>query len=364
MSAASPSDDLSSPTVAAPPVPVTVAPHQTPAAQAAGALLLSRLAFGLVALVAVVALLMVIALWQKVGGMKEQLARQSADAIAQSMEARTLARQASDTVRDAAARVALVETRVAEVALQRSQLEELIQSLSRSRDENLVVDIDSAVRLSLQQAQVTGSVEPLLAALKAGDQRIARAAQPRLAPLQRAMQRDADRLRSSASTDSAEALQKLDELMRGVDDLPTLNAVAVRGTGANAWQAEPIPADAPWWQRALLTVRGELRSLVRVGRIQSPEAILLAPEQSYFLRENLKLKLLNARLSLLSRQMEATRTELAQVTVSLNRYFDPASRRTQAAATQLQQLQSLVKTTEAVRIDDTLTALATAAAGR
>jgi uroporphyrin-3 C-methyltransferase len=365
MSAASPSDDLSSPATAAnAPVPATVAPHQTPAAKAAGALLLSRLGLGLIALVAVVALLMAIALWQRVSGMKEQLARQSADALAQSMEARTLARQASDTVRDASARVALVETRVAEVALQRSQLEELIQSLSRSRDENLVVDIESAVRLALQQAQVTGSVEPLLAALKAGDVRISRAAQPRLAPLQRAMQRDADRLRSSASTDNAEALQKLDELMRGVDDLPTLNAVAVRGTGTNAWQVEPIPADAPWWRRVLLTIRGEARSLVRVGRIQSPEAILLAPEQSYFLRENLKLKLLNARLSLLSRQMDATRSELAQVTASLNRYFDPASRRTQAAATLLQQLQAQVKTTEAVRIDDTLAALATAAAGR
>ncbi len=365
MSAASPSDDLSSsPAAATTPVPATVAPHQTPAAKAAGALLLSRLGLALVALVALASLLMTIALWQKVSGMKEQLARQSADAIAQSMEARTLARQASDTVRDASARVALIETRVAEVALQRSQLEELIQSLSRSRDENLVVDIESALRLALQQAQVTGSVEPLLAALKAGDVRIARAAQPRLAPLQRAMQRDADRLRSSASTDNAEALQKLDELMRGVDDLPTLNAVAVRGTGANAWQVEPIPADAPWWRRVLLTIRGEMRSLVRVGRIQSPEAILLAPEQSYFLRENLKLKLLNARLSLLSRQMDTTRSELAQVTASLNRYFDPASRRTQAAATLLQQLQAQVKNTEPVRIDDTLTALTTAAAGR
>lgn len=364
MSAASPSDDLSPPSAVSAPVPAALAPHQTPAAQAAGALILSRIGFGLLALLTVFTLIATIALWQKVSGMKEQLARQSADAIAQSMEARALARQASDTVRDSAARVALIETRVAEVALQRSQLEELIQSLSRSRDENLVIDIESAVRLALQQAQVTGSVEPLLAALKGGDLRISRAAQPRLAPLQRAMQRDADRLRSSASTDNAEALQRLDELMRSVDDLPTLNAVAVRGTGANAWQVEPIPSDAPWWRRVLLTVRGEARSLVRVGRIQSPEAVLLVPEQSYFLRENLKLKLLNARLSLLSRQVDATRTELAQVAASLNRYFDPASRRTQAAATLLQQLQQQVKTTEPVRIDDTLAALATAAAGR
>ncbi|MDQ0587146.1 uroporphyrinogen-III C-methyltransferase [Variovorax paradoxus] len=363
MSAASPSDDFSPPSAAAP-VPATLAVAQSLESQAAAARTLSRIGFGLLALVALAALAMAISLWQKVGGMQEQLARQSADALAQSLEARTLARQAIDTVRDTAARTALTETRVAEVALQRSQLEELMQSLSRSRDENLVVDIESAVRLALQQAQVTGSAEPLLAALKSGDLRIARAAQPRLAPLQRAMQRDADRLRSSASADGGEALQKLDELMRSVDDLPPLNAVATRGSGLNAWQPEPIPADAAWWERVLLTVRAEARSLVRVGRIERPEAVLLAPDQTYFLRENLKLKLLNARLSLLSRQVDAARSELATVATSLNRYFDPASRRTQAAATQLQQLQALVKTSEAPRIDDTLSALATAAAGR
>jgi len=367
MSAASPPDDFSPSSTAAAataPVPATMAVSQSPESLAAAAKTLSRIAFGLLALVALAALVIAIALWQRVSGMQEQLARQSAEAQAQSLEARTLARQAMVTVRDTAARAALTETRVAEVALQRSQLEELMQSLSRSRDENLVVDIESAVRLALQQAQVTGSVEPLLAALKSGDLRIARAAQPRLAPLQRAIQRDADRLRSSASADNGEALQKLDELMRGIDDLPPLNAVAMRGSGLNAWQPEPIPADAAWWERALLTVRGELRSLVRVGRIERPEAVLLAPDQTYFLRENLKLKLLNARLSLLSRQMDTARSELATVAASLNRYFDPASRRTQAAATLLQQLQAQVKNVEPPRIDETLAALTTAAAGR
>ncbi|MET0210357.1 MAG: uroporphyrinogen-III C-methyltransferase, partial [Burkholderiaceae bacterium] len=241
------------------PVPVPV-----PASRAAGAadaaLLLSRIAFGLLALVAIVALVVALTLWQKVSSMQEQLARQSADSLAQATEARTLARQAQETVRDTAARLALAETRVGEVALQRSQLEELMQSLSRSRDENLVVDIESAVRLALQQAQVTGNAEPLLAALKAGDQRIARAAQPRLVPLQRAMQRDADRIRANASTDNGEALQKLDELARSVDELPTLNAVAVRSPGAGPELAEAVPADAPWWQRALRVVRQEARS--------------------------------------------------------------------------------------------------------
>ena len=328
-----------------------------------GAVMLTRIAMGLLAILALIALVIGMVLWQKVNGMQEQLARQSADSLAQSLEARTLARQANDTVRDTAARLTLAESRVAEVALQRSQLEELMQSLSRSRDENLVVDKESAQRLALQQAQATGNIEPLLAALRAADQRITRAAQPRLAPLQRAVQRDADRLRANASGDGSDALRRIDELMRSVDELPTVNALSVRG-GGDPLQVEPLPADAPMWQRVLAAVRAEARSLVRVGRIERPEAVLLAPDQTFFLRENLKLKLLSTRAALLSRQVDAARTELSAVSMALNRYFDPSSRRVQAAATLLQQLQLQVKTTEAPRIDDTLAALATAAAGR
>ena len=330
---------------------------------AIGAIMLTRIAMGLLAILALVALVIGMVLWQKVNGMQEQLARQSADSLAQSLEARTLARQANDTVRDTAARLTLAESRVAEVALQRSQLEELMQSLSRSRDENLVVDMESPLRVALQQAQATGNIEPLLAALRAADLRITRAAQPRLAPLQRAVQRDADRLRANASGDGSDALRRIDELMRSVDELPTVNALSVRG-GGDPLQAEPLPADAPMWQRVLAAVRAEARSLVRVGRIERPEAVLLAPDQTFFLRENLKLKLLSTRAALLSRQVDAARTELSTVSMALNRYFDPSSRRVQAAATLLQQLQLQVKTTEAPRIDDTLAALATAAAGR
>ena len=359
MSAASPNEDALTDTASRASVPVP-----SPPPHAAAALLLSRVALGLLTLLALAAFVIALVLWQKVNGMQEQLARQSGDALAQSLEARTLARQAADTVRDTAARVALTETRVAEVALQRSQLEDLMQSLSRSRDENLVGDVESTVRMALQQSQVTGNVEPLLAALKAGDLRISRAAQPRLAPLQRAMQRDADRLRSGASNDSAEALQKIDDLMRGVDELPPLNQVTTLRNGAGALQAEAPPSGAPWWERFFYTVRSEARSLVRVARIERPEAVLLTPDQTFFLRENLKLKLLNARLALLSRQVDTARGELANVTASLNRYFDPASRRVQAAATLLQQLQIQVRATEPTRIDETLAALATAAAGR
>ena len=111
-------------------------------------------------------------LWQKLNHIQEQLARQSADSGALANQAQATAREAQDLARDAAARLTVAETRLGEVALQRTQLEELMQSLSRSRDETLVVDIESALRLAQQQAELAGNLQPLVVALKSAQQRI------------------------------------------------------------------------------------------------------------------------------------------------------------------------------------------------
>lgn len=302
-------------------------------------------------------------LWQKLSGMQEQLARQSAETGSQSVEARAVARQAQELARETAARVAVFDTRLSEVALQRTQLEELMQSLSRSRDENLVVDIESSIRLAQQQAQLTGSVEPLLAALKSADQRVTRAAQPRLTPLQRAIGRDIDRIKSSAVSDTPGLLVKMDELVRLADELVLANAVAPTAGPA---PAKPAAGDAfpSWWKHSVQVLLDEARGLLRVSRIEHPEAAMLSPEQSFFLRENFKLKLLNARLGLLARQLDSSRSDLAAAAASLARYFDASARKTQTAANLLQQVQSQMKTLQLPRVDETLAALTTAAAGR
>jgi len=336
-----------------------LAAPETPVTASAGS---NRLMLGLGA-VAVVALLSSGFLWQKIAGIQSQLARQSADTGAQSQEARAVAKQAQELARDTAARVAVFDARLSEVALQRTQLEELMQSLSRSRDENLVVDIESSIRLAQQQAQLTGSVEPLLSALKSADQRVSRAAQPRLNPLQRAISRDIDRIKSASVSDTPGLLVKLDELVRLADELVLANAVASDKTlGLVKPQAgAPMPS---WWKQSWQVVLDEARGLVRVSRIEQPEAALLSPEQSFFLRENFKLKLLNARLGLLARQLDSSRSDLNSASVTLGKYFDASSRKTQTAVGLLQQVQSQMKTLQLPRVDETLAALTTAAAGR
>ena len=82
------------------------------------------------------------------------------------------------------------------------------------------------------------------------------------------------------------------------------------------------------------------------------------------MRENLKLRLLNARLGLLSRQIDSSRADLGTAGAAMNRYFDTGSRKTQTAVTLLQQVQGQMRSLEIPRIDETLAALSTAAAGR
>jgi uroporphyrin-3 C-methyltransferase len=337
-----------------------VAPLPQPPIRKEGAASRAALLFSIV--LSLAALASSALLWQKLSTIQEQLARQSADSGANAIEARALARQAQELARETAARQAVADSRLGEVALQRTQIEELMQSLSRSRDENLVVDIESALRLAQQQAQLTLSVEPLLAALRTADQRLARAGQPRLARVRAAIARDIERIKSAGVADVPGLLVKLDDLIRQVDDLPLTNAVA--SAAAAASRKQPPPAPQQWWQQALAVLREEARALVRVSRIDQPEAVLLAPEQAFFLRENLKLKLLNARLGLLARQTASTRADVASAAAALNKYFDPASRRTQQAAATLQQLQSQLRTVDLPPVDETLAVLATAAAGR
>ena len=334
------------------------------------------------ALLAGAALLVSGLLWQKLGNIQQELAKRSLESGAQSIEARTLAKAAQDATRELTARLALQENRISEVSLQRTQLEELMQSLARSRDENLVVDIESALRLAQQQAQLTGSAVPLIAAMTSASERLQRAAQPRLNPLQRALTKDLERIKTASLTDVPVLMIKIDELTRMADELPVANAMTVNpsvrqgtATAALAIGAENMSATSVlgWFDRqrvesvareAVQAVREEARKLLRVSRIEQPEAALLSPEQSFFLRENLKLRLLNARLGLLSRQTDTARADLANASAWIVKYFDQNARKTQVASQLLQQIQSQLKTGELPRLDETMAALATAAAGR
>ncbi|ARU05252.1 hypothetical protein CCO03_11690 [Comamonas serinivorans] len=297
-------------------------------------------------------------LWQRLSTVQEQLARQNLDAGNQSVEARTLARQAQEQAAEAGTRVSQLEGRVSELATQRAQIDALLHAASRSADDSLVADLEASLRMAQEQTQLTGSASPLLAALQSAQRRVAASTVPNAARIQRALTGDIARIKAMPTTDTAVVLARLDEMTRRIDHLPTLHD-ARQSAGQASGAEDAVTADS-WLSQGLARFWQQIRSLVRVSVIESPEAALLTPEQTDNLRAALKQRLQGARMGMLARQPEAVRGDLTAVAELLRRYFDPGARQTQASLATIEQLRDEVLQWGTPRIDDSLAALAAA----
>ena len=307
----------------------------------------------LVVLAAVVA-----ALWYdtrgRIGATQEELARRLQDIEAESRAARTLGRQAQDGLRDAQARVSALETRLAESQSQQIALEALYQELSRNRDEWQLAEIEQVLAIAQQQLQLSGNVRAALLALQLAENRLSRADRPQFLPVRRALTRDIERLKALPALDLPGLSLALDRLASSVDALPlAFDERVERGAAAKDARAP----EAGYLERLGGEVWRELRQLVVVRRIDAPEPPLVPPPQAYFLRENLKLRLLNARLELLTRDEAGYREDLRTAQAWIQRYFDTKAKASQAALAQLKQLSAASVSFEPPSIADSLEAV-------
>lgn len=273
----------------------------------------------------------------RIGATQEELARRLRDIEADAREARTLSRQAQESAREIQVKLGALEGKLADAQSQQVALEVLYQELSRNRDEWQLAEIEQVLAIAGQQLQLSGNVRAALLALQLAESRLARTDRPQFLAVRRALARDIERLKALPAVDLPALSRQLDALVAGVDALP----LAFDGRSERAEQKpKPPAAEQGAVSRLAAEVWRELRALVIVRRVDAPEPPLLAPAQIYFLRENLRLRLLSARLALLARNQSAYQEDLRAAQQWLQRYFDPRARATQSAQAQLRQLQA------------------------
>jgi uncharacterized protein HemX len=126
---------------------------------------------------------------------------------------------------------------------------------------------------------------------------------------------------------------KIDGIIAQTDTLPlpVSETLPVRVARAR-------PLDETGMARVARDFWEEMKGLVRIREIETPDTMLLAPAQSYFLRENLKLRLLAARMALLARDEATFREDLRAAQAWIGKYFDPKAKPTVAAVTALKQV--------------------------
>ncbi|WP_354682070.1 fused uroporphyrinogen-III synthase HemD/membrane protein HemX [Cupriavidus necator] len=312
-------------------------------------------------------------LQQRVDHLTDELARrqQSNDALVQ--ESRVLTRNAQDTVKELQAKVGALESQVGETRDKQVALEQVYQDLMRNRDDWEIAEIQQLLTNAGQQLQLTGNVQVALAALQSADARLARTDKPQYNLLRRAIARDIARMKAVPDTDLTGAAIKLDEAINQVDVLPLLSsermlerseasarkdAARTNGTnGANGASAPATNGNGGWFTRLWDYLREELAQVIRIRKVDDAEALLLSGDQGWFLRENVKLRLLNARLALLSRNEPVFRNDLAAAQAMIGRYFDTKSRRVQGVLTLLKQAQAGAVTVQLPTMAESLGAL-------
>jgi uroporphyrin-3 C-methyltransferase len=308
------------------------APPPAPQAASAGA---SR---WLVAAVAVLAIVAALAAWIDDRRDRQMLRAEVAERLA-GIEASTHAAAKAQTqlasdLQDAQAKLALVETRIAESQTQQAALEALYRDLAPSRDEIALSEIEQVLLVASQQLQLAGNVPAALTALQIADAKLQRLEKPQFVPLRRALSRDMDQLRAVPYVDIAGISVKLDQAIAAVGTLP----LAMDERLPVSAPAAPATTEEPAWMRLAHEMWAEVKQLVRIEVADRPAAPLVPPPQEYFLRENLRLRLLSARIAALNRDAASYRADLGAAAEWVKTYFDTRQKSVQALQATIRQL--------------------------
>jgi uroporphyrin-3 C-methyltransferase len=329
--------------------------------------------WAIVALIAVAAL--VLAAWQaynsrlEIEGLRQELAKRLAESDAQSKAGRIAADQTREATREASVKIGVLEAKLAESQSQQIALEALYQDLSRNRDEWAFAEIEQTLLVANQQLQLAGNVRAALIALQAADTRLTHMNRPQLVNLRKAINDDITRLKAAPFVDTVGLSVRIDTLIAQVDKLPLaadarapdLSPETALDNSTSGVEKKDLPMlqGESAWTRFWRATWADIKQMVRVQRIGGNDVALLAPSQAYFLRENLKLRLLAARLALLTRDQATFRGDLKTAHTMVTRYFDARDKSVTVALASLAALQKSDVSIELPDLSATLGALRT-----
>jgi uroporphyrin-III C-methyltransferase len=310
----------------------------------------------LAAILCVLAIVAAAAAWydthRQLNAARELIAKQVHDNAEVSRNAELIAREALEALRELQAKVGALDAKQAESKGQQAALESLYQELSRNRDDWVLAEVEQVLTIASQQLHLAGNVQAALLALQSADARLARSDRPQFLALRKAIARDIQKLRGAPNVDVTGMTLRLDHVIAAVERLPLL----VDGRAKATPSYEAFSPDDPWYKRWPLGAWQEIKQLVRVQRLDAVDQKLLSPEQRYFARENLKLRLLHARVALLQRDQAAFRSDMQESLQLLRNYFDGRERETASAIGTLTQLQGAAIDIELPNISESLSA--------
>lgn len=297
-------------------------------------------------LVVLIALLAALALWQvRTVQQLHEVRTEQASRMAQWHEAIGVS---SRELGEARKKLDALEEELGRVKGQRADLEQLVQEITRGRDEALLIEVERLIVAAANELQLSANVPAAIVTLQVADSRLARADRAPLVALRRTLARDLERLRALPVLDITGIALRLDQIAAGVETWPLLADPATplapkeesRPTQSPAKSASQPETDAPadLWAKARAWLHDQFGDVVRIREVATPESVLLSGNQQQLVRQQLRLRLFDARQALVVRNDKLYRADLQETRVLLLRYFDLKQPGAAAALVQLDKL--------------------------
>lgn len=314
----------------------------------------------------------------ELSSLREEMAQRLRSGETFNAETKAIVKSVQDSTREMQAKLSILENKQIEAQGQQLALEQLYQELAKNRDDWALAEIEQVLSTASQQLQLAGNVQGAIIALQNADTRLSHSDKPQFIVIRRAIARDLDRLKALPSVDLTGIALRLDSVIGQIDYMPLLSderptQAAIQPKPSRHTAHAEMPAKShntegstgsEWlanledkWNSWANEMWREVKQVVRVRNVESPDALLLSPTQAFYARENLKLRLLNARLALLTRNEFAFRNDLNAAQDVIGKYFDTRAKQTQTVQALLRQVQASNLSIEIPSLADSLNAV-------
>ena len=218
-----------------------------------------------------------------------------------------------------------IKTQLSTLENGKNLLQERIDSMSRTQGRNdldwTLAEIEHLMIIATHKLELEGDVNTALAALETADDRLRDITDATVFKIRDQLTSDMNSLRSVNTVDIPGMALYMADIINRVEVLP-LQEIEKSQQNTNSDVGEVAESSPPAWKRLLSTIWEEFRSLVIITKESEPGPLSLLPDQSYYLRQNMRLQLEAARLAILERDTGNLRVSIELVLGWLQKYFD------------------------------------------
>lgn len=203
----------------------------------------------------------------------------------------------------------------------RNNLTNLVRNNQNLRNDWLMAEAEYLVRIANHRLLLEKDVTTAAVALKAADARLAEVADPALLYIRKILAKDLQSLANIQIIDLAGLSVTLSALSNNIPNLP-LHTPDPKTHKINQAEKTPSSSNVKGIKELPAAIWQDIKSLIVIRNHQKPLQPLLAPNQHFFLVQNLALLLEQSRLALLNGHNEIYQERLTTTAKWINQYFD------------------------------------------